>query len=159
MIRLIIGVCTLSALLAGNAQAQDTSSTESSHADCPSMSMSHGTMPHVMHGAMAKPFVVSNSIPFADLMDQSMAIMDQGMAQAPMVDNPNHDFASMMIPHHQGAVDMAKVELLYGKDPMLRRLAQEIIVSQVSEIAVMQMSLKQLTDTHSDNTSQGHHHE
>jgi uncharacterized protein (DUF305 family) len=37
----------------------------------------------------------------------------------------------MMIPHHQGAIDMAKVELLYGKDPVLRRIAQEIIVTQV----------------------------
>ena len=148
----------MSALFAGNAQAQDAMPTASVHADCPGMSMNHGAM----HGAMtapAQPFVVSNSIPFAELMDQSMAIMDLGMAQAPMVENPDHDFASMMIPHHQGAVDMAKVELLYGKDPALRRLAQEIIVSQGSEIAVMQMSLKQFADTHTDNTSQGHHHE
>jgi uncharacterized protein (DUF305 family) len=44
----------------------------------------------------------------------------------------------MMIPHHQGAIDMAKAELLYGKDPVLRRLAQEIIITQNSEIQVMQ---------------------
>ena len=162
MFRLIIGVCALSALFAGNSQAQDAMPTASVHEDCPSMSMHHGGKSHVKYNAMKSPaqsFVVSNSTPFAELMDQSMAIMDQSMAQAPMVGNPDHDFASMMIPHHQGAVDMAKVELLYGKDPALRRLAQEIIVSQGSEIAVMQMSLKQFAETHTDNTSKGHHHD
>lgn len=49
----------------------------------------------------------------------------------------------MMIPHHQGAIEMAKVELLHGTDPRLRRLAQEIIVTQQSEITVMQLALKQ----------------
>ncbi len=149
-----ISFYTLSALLVGNAQAQDTTPSISAHADCPSISMKHGAMT-----VPAQPFVVSNSISFADLMDQSMAIMNQGMAQAPMLGNPDHDFASMMIPHHQGAVDMAKIELLYGKDPALRRLAQEIIVSQGSEIAVMQMSLQQFVGTHPNNTSKGHRHE
>ena len=51
--------------------------------------------------------------------------------------DPDRDFARMMIPHHQGAVDMAKVELLYGKDERLKRLAQEIIVEQQQEIALM----------------------
>jgi uncharacterized protein (DUF305 family) len=67
------------------------------------------------------------------------------MTRAPMTENPDHDFASMMIPHHQGAIDMAKVEVLYGKDPVLRRLAQEIIVTQDSEIAVMRMQLPKLS--------------
>ena len=60
------------------------------------------------------------------------------MANAKRNGNPDHDFANAMIPHHQGAVDMAKIELLYGRDPVLRRMAQEIIVSQQQEIAVMQ---------------------
>jgi uncharacterized protein (DUF305 family) len=47
------------------------------------------------------------------------------------------DFAAMMIPHHKGAVDMAKVELLYGKDPELRDLAKNIIESQEKEITFM----------------------
>jgi len=47
----------------------------------------------------------------------------------------------MMIPHHQGAIDMAKAELLYGKDPRMRRLAQEIIVDQQSEIEAMKLWL------------------
>jgi uncharacterized protein (DUF305 family) len=63
------------------------------------------------------------------------------MKQAPMSGNPDHDFATMMIPHHQGAIDMAKVELVHGKNPVLRRLAQEIIVTQRSEIDVLRMQL------------------
>ena len=80
---------------------------------------------------------------FHQLMNQAMAVMDQGMRQAPMAGNPDHDFAAMMIPHHQGAIDMAKVELLYGRDPALRRIAQEIIVTQQQEIVVMRRQLDQ----------------
>jgi uncharacterized protein (DUF305 family) len=80
---------------------------------------------------------------FHHLMQEAMSLMDQGMENAPTTGNPDHDFAAMMIPHHQGAVDMAKLELLYGKDSALRRLAQEIIVTQEQEIAVMQTRLKQ----------------
>lgn len=43
--------------------------------------------------------------------------------------NPDHDFAMMMIPHHQGAIDMAKIELQYGKDPLLRGMAEKIVVA------------------------------
>lgn len=68
--------------------------------------------------------------------------MDRGMKKAPMTGDPDHDFAAMMIPHHQGAVDMAKAELIYGKDPVLRRLAQEIVVTQEQEIVVMSTRLK-----------------
>jgi uncharacterized protein (DUF305 family) len=49
----------------------------------------------------------------------------------------------LMLPHHQAAIDMAKTELLYGKDPQMRRLAQEIITDQQSEIELMQRWLKQ----------------
>ena len=80
---------------------------------------------------------------FQMLMDEAMTLMDRGMQKAPMTGDPDHDFAAMMIPHHQGAADMAKAELLYGKDPVLRRLAQEIIVTQEQEIEVMRTRLKQ----------------
>lgn len=51
--------------------------------------------------------------------------------------NTDKDFVSMMMPHHQGAIDMAKVELQYGKDPMLRKMATEIVKAQEKEIGEM----------------------
>lgn len=78
---------------------------------------------------------------FMLMMNASMAQMDRDMAEAPMNNSVDHDFVTMMIPHHQGAIDMAKAELSYGKDPVMRRLAQEIIVDQKSEIDAMQLWL------------------
>ena len=81
---------------------------------------------------------------FEQEMMESMSKMDQDMGAAPMTGNPNHDFSAMMIPHHQGAIDMAKTFLLHGQDAALRRLAQEIIVTQQQEIQVMQSRLATL---------------
>ena len=49
----------------------------------------------------------------------------------------DRDFVTMMIPHHQGAIDMAKIVLQYGKDPEIRQLAEAIVAAQESEIAEM----------------------
>jgi uncharacterized protein (DUF305 family) len=76
-------------------------------------------------------------------MMQTMERMHKDMAIVPSGD-PDRDFAAMMIPHHQGAVDMAKVELQFGKNPVLRRLAQAIIVEQLQEIEVMRRELRLL---------------
>ena len=59
----------------------------------------------------------------------------------------DRDFAAMMIPHHQGAVDMAKLQLIYRRDPVLRRLAQAIIVEQQQEIELMQRSLDKRSES------------
>ena len=72
-----------------------------------------------------------------------MARMHRAMAASPTGD-PDRDFATMMIPHHQGAVEMAEAELRFGKDERLRRLAQGIIVEQRQEIAVMRQVLDTL---------------
>jgi len=77
---------------------------------------------------------------FLHALHESMAHMQDAMHR-PGTGNPDRDFALMMIPHHQGAIEMAKVELLYGTDPVLRRLAQEIVADQQSEINAMQLWL------------------
>jgi len=67
--------------------------------------------------------------------------MHAAMAEVEPSGNDDADFANMMLPHHQAAVDMAKTELLYGNDPQMRRLAQEIITDQESEIQLMRLWL------------------
>ena len=56
--------------------------------------------------------------------------------------DPDRDFARIMVPHHQGAIEMARLELRFGKDERLRRLAQGIIVEQGQEIQVMRSILE-----------------
>ena len=70
-------------------------------------------------------------------MDKGMARMMQDMHGAGYTGNPDHDFLAMMIPHHEGAVDMARLVLIHGRDPLVRQLAEEIIASQTVEIAGM----------------------
>jgi hypothetical protein len=53
------------------------------------------------------------------------------------------DFVAMMVPHHQGAIEMAQAELRYGRNDQLRRLSQEIIVTQQQEIVAMRLALGQ----------------
>jgi uncharacterized protein (DUF305 family) len=80
--------------------------------------------------------------PTADTgLDKSMETMHSEMQEVRYSGNPDADFAAMMIPHHEGAIEMAKVELQFGTNPRLRRLAQEIIVTQQSEIEVMKSAI------------------
>jgi len=73
----------------------------------------------------------------------SMDKMHMAMGAVARSGNSDVDFVRLMIPHHQAAIDMAKTQLLYGKDPQMRRLAQEIITDQQLEIELMQRWLKQ----------------
>ncbi|MGI4810840.1 MAG: CopM family metallochaperone [Janthinobacterium lividum] len=70
-------------------------------------------------------------------MMESMDKMNKAMSSAPMTGEADHDFVVMMLPHHQGAVDMAKYELAHGKDPALLKLSREIVAAQDKEIAFM----------------------
>ena len=93
----------------------------------------------VLTGAVLATGATGVTIPddsFAARMDRSMEQMHRGM-HVELTGDPDRDFARMMIPHHQGAVDMALVELRYGHDERLRRLAEGIIVEQKQEIEVM----------------------
>ena len=73
----------------------------------------------------------------------SMEKMHMAMGAITRSGNIDVDFVRLMLPHHQAAIDMAKTQLLYGKDPQMRRLAQEIITDQQLEIELMQRWLKQ----------------
>jgi hypothetical protein len=73
----------------------------------------------------------------------SMDKMHMAMKAIKPSSNSDVDFVRLMLPHHQAAIDMAKTQLLYGKDSQMRRLAQEIITDQQSEIELMQRWLKQ----------------
>ena len=95
------------------------------------------------HGDANSDGTTSAESTFASQMMQAMDRMDSGMMAAKPTGDPDRDFAAMMIPHHQGAIDMAKVELIYGRDPVLRRLAQGIIVEQQQEIELMHRSLNE----------------
>jgi len=81
-------------------------------------------------------------VPFLAENDTSMSKMLAGMTIQPSGD-VDRDFVAMMVPHHQGAIDMAQAELRYGHNETLRRMAQEIIVTQQQEIAAMRLALGQ----------------
>src|SRR5579859_7583993 len=82
----------------------------------------------------------SGQAAFQRMMMEAMSRMDKDMAISHSGD-ADRDFAAMMIPHHQGAIDMAKAELQFGRNPVLRRLAQGIIVEQQQEIELMRREL------------------
>ncbi|MGI4876317.1 MAG: DUF305 domain-containing protein, partial [Janthinobacterium lividum] len=71
-----------------------------------------------------------------------MPIINAGMMAKPAGD-VDHDFVQMMVPHHQGTIDMAVAELRYSHNEQLKRIAQEIIVDQQQEIAAMRLALGQ----------------
>jgi uncharacterized protein (DUF305 family) len=77
----------------------------------------------------------------ADL-DKSMERMHAEMQKVHYSGNTDADFASLMVPHHQGAVQMAEVELQFGSNPRLRRLAEEMIATQQSDIDVMKRVIR-----------------
>lgn len=78
---------------------------------------------------------------FASEMDAGMDKMMRDMHAPAYTGNPDVDFLAMMIPHHEGAVEMARLVLIYGRDPLTRKLAEEIIASQVVEIEGMKRRL------------------
>ena len=115
----MIRIALLATLAAGPALAQATA---------PAMpGMNHGTMPGMTPG-------MSMSANQTE-MKQKMESMNKAMMGAPMTGNPDQDLVNMMMPHHQGAIDMARIYLRDGKDPEIRRMAQKIITDQEKEIA------------------------
>ncbi|MFZ3225852.1 MAG: DUF305 domain-containing protein [Xanthobacteraceae bacterium] len=78
------------------------------------------------------PFLTENVSAMSKMM------VDMGIYPSGDVDR---DFVAMMVPHHQGAIEMAQAELRYGHNEQLRRMAQEIIVTQQQEIAAMRLAV------------------
>ncbi len=111
-------MCGVALSLSLPAMAQDSSGDAHMHHD-------------MGHTASAKTTGASDAEYMAahEKMMKDMAIAPTGDA--------DKDFVAMMLPHHQGAVDMAKVELKHGKDPEIRKLAQDIVAAQEKEISFM----------------------
>ena len=82
--------------------------------------------------------------PFARAMHAAMQRMMAAMHAAPPSGDPDRDFLAMMVPHHEGAIEMARLLLLHGRDPLTRQLAEEIIAGQATETAAMRARLAAL---------------
>jgi len=97
----------------------------------------------VAAGLIAMTVALAASPGDALFLAENQAAMEKmmtGMRAKPSGD-VDHDFIAMMIPHHQGAIDMARAELRYGHNAQLLRIAQEIVVEQQQEIAAMRLAL------------------
>jgi uncharacterized protein (DUF305 family) len=83
--------------------------------------------------------------PYWEGLMESMTRMHAAMSSTRPSADADTDFVALMLPHHQAAIDMAGIELTFGKDPQLRRLAQEIVTDQESEIQLMKLWRQQHT--------------
>ena len=98
------------------------------------------TPPATDRSGAARPAALTNEAPYLAENDAAMTTMMNHMAVKPTGD-VDRDFVAMMVPHHQGAIDMAVAVLRYGHNEQIRRLAQEIIVTQQEEIAAMHLAV------------------
>ena len=115
----------------------------------------------LLHGGVREETLGHGSQPDSDAnwseLIASMDKMHVAMKAVARSGNSDVDFVRLMVPHHQAAIDMAKTQLLNGKDPQMRRLAQEIITDQQLEIELMQRWLKQRdTATAKENQTPAH---
>ena len=141
----IVGLSWVVALALGmtactkNDTSQTATAASSSHATSTHASMTQAqSMHHMASTAATQSQMQSQSQPphimaYMDIMNK----MHQAMSAGVQAKNADVGFAKGMIPHHEGAIAMAKVELQYGKDAEMKALAQKIVDAQQSEISVM----------------------
>ena len=104
-------------------------------------------MRNAVGGAVSTPDAAraaTGEAPFLHANDAAMAAMMAGMT-ARLTGNIDRAFVAMMVPHHQGAIDMAKAELRYGHNARLHRIAREIVVDQMQEITLMGVLVSTVT--------------
>lgn len=142
----IVGLSWVVALALGitactkNNTSQTATAASSSHATSTHASMTQAQSMHHMASAVdTQSQMQSQTQPphimaYMDIMNK----MHQAMSAGVQAKNADVGFAKGMIPHHEGAIAMAKVQLRYGKDAEMKALAQKIVDAQQSEISVMQ---------------------
>lgn len=93
------------------------------------------------HHHMTEPKFSPEFTKFMNEMKAGMEKMMKDMHDPGYSGNPDVDFLAMMIPHHEGAIEMARLILIYGTDPLVRKLAEDIIATQRVEIEAMKQRL------------------
>lgn len=129
----IAATAALLVALAGNAFAQAHSHGPGTGTGTDAQGMSG-----MMHDMMPKP----SDPPSVKAQKEAHMAMMKNM-NVPLTGDADVDFVRGMIPHHQGAIDMAKIVLAHGKDPKVKKLARDIIKAQEREIAMMKTWLAQ----------------
>src|SRR5262245_63577587 len=117
MYRKLILIAALIVLVATSMQAQHKAHSTTSKVGWPP--------------APTAKFIASTEKTFGDLMANAMDVMHRDMHNAEYSGDADYDFVTMMIPHHQGAMEMAKALLHTGKETQMRRLAQEVITDEL----------------------------
>ena len=98
------------------------------------------TLVFALAGSSVAPAVTADEARYLAQNNAAMTKMMTNMSVKPTGD-VDRDFVDMMVPHHQGAIDMAEAVLRYGHNETIRRLAQEIIVTQQEEIVAMRRAV------------------